>query len=252
MADFGFLSNTDESAVDELISQAQDLYILEQISAINCSSFTNSELSADLESRFRRLKSLPDPANPNSSSNSQISKIEAPRQSKIELRKPDAFSPPKQRGKANSTKGKSEEIEIPPNSQRISSIKGLKGKNKHGSASSSSDSSDSGAKEEALSKPKSNSWLSSLSPFQKCSSEMVPEKKVKETKVLASALDWEKSDEFLSDLKSLPVKDQQKILRKTLEEQRKLRKEASQMVKVAKKGSSRTTFYGCEDELSDS
>ena len=95
MADFEFLSNPDESAVDELISQAQDLYILEQISAINCSSFTNSELSADLESRFRRLKSLSEPANPKSSSNAQISSTGVPRQSKSELGKPEA--PPKQR-----------------------------------------------------------------------------------------------------------------------------------------------------------
>lgn len=60
MADFSYLSDTDESAVEELISQAQDLCVLEQVSAINCSSFTDSSvLPADLDSRFRKLKSFP-------------------------------------------------------------------------------------------------------------------------------------------------------------------------------------------------
>ncbi|KAF3449271.1 hypothetical protein FNV43_RR09999 [Rhamnella rubrinervis] len=59
MADFSFLSDTDESAVDELISQTQDLCVLEQVSAINCSSFVDSLLPTDLESRFRKLKSFP-------------------------------------------------------------------------------------------------------------------------------------------------------------------------------------------------
>jgi hypothetical protein len=60
MADFSYQSDTDESAVEELISQAQDLCVLEQVSAINCSSFTDSSvLPAELESRFRKLKSFP-------------------------------------------------------------------------------------------------------------------------------------------------------------------------------------------------
>ncbi|CAF1929055.1 BnaA09g25070D [Brassica napus] len=73
MADFGYLSDTDDSAVEELISQAKELSALEQIAAINCSSFTDSStLPDDLESRFRRLKSLP-PARPDPVS-SKISK----------------------------------------------------------------------------------------------------------------------------------------------------------------------------------
>ncbi|KAG2685068.1 hypothetical protein I3843_10G104600 [Carya illinoinensis] len=60
MADFSYLSDTDESAVEELISQAQDLCVLEQVSAINCASFSDSSLlPTDLESRFRKLKSFP-------------------------------------------------------------------------------------------------------------------------------------------------------------------------------------------------
>ncbi|PON47553.1 vitellogenin-2 protein [Parasponia andersonii] len=59
MADFSFPSDTDDSAVEELISQTQDLCVLEQVSAINCSGFVDSVLPNDLESRFSRLKSFP-------------------------------------------------------------------------------------------------------------------------------------------------------------------------------------------------
>jgi hypothetical protein len=60
MADFSYLSDTNKSAVEELISQAQDLCVLEQVSgAINCSSFTDSSvLPAILHSSFHKLKSF--------------------------------------------------------------------------------------------------------------------------------------------------------------------------------------------------
>ncbi|CAL1373793.1 unnamed protein product [Linum trigynum] len=61
MSDFGFgnLSDTDDSAVEELISQTRDLCVLEQVSKINCSDFNDSLLPSDLETRFRKLKSFP-------------------------------------------------------------------------------------------------------------------------------------------------------------------------------------------------
>ncbi|XP_010499695.1 PREDICTED: protein FAM133A-like [Camelina sativa] len=76
MADFGYFSDTDDSAVEELVSQAKELSALEQIAAINCSGFTDSTLPDDLESRFRRLKSLPAPprTDPVSSSSSKNTK----------------------------------------------------------------------------------------------------------------------------------------------------------------------------------
>ncbi|XP_010478896.1 PREDICTED: vitellogenin-2 [Camelina sativa] len=75
-ADFGYFSDTDDSAVEELVSQAKELSALEQIAAINCSGFTDSTLPDDLESRFRRLKSLPAPprTEPVSSSSSKNTK----------------------------------------------------------------------------------------------------------------------------------------------------------------------------------
>jgi hypothetical protein len=59
MADSSYLSDTNKSAVAELISQAQDLCDLEQVSAINCSSFTDSSvLPANLHSSFHKLNSF--------------------------------------------------------------------------------------------------------------------------------------------------------------------------------------------------
>ncbi|KAK7407023.1 hypothetical protein VNO78_08663 [Psophocarpus tetragonolobus] len=48
-----------ECAVEEIMSQAQDAVVLEQVSAINCSGFSDSVLPSHLETRFRNLKSFP-------------------------------------------------------------------------------------------------------------------------------------------------------------------------------------------------
>ncbi|KAL1194128.1 hypothetical protein V5N11_004075 [Cardamine amara subsp. amara] len=56
----GFISGKNDSAVDELLSQVNDEYDLEQVAAINCAGFTDdSALPTNLETRLRRLKSLP-------------------------------------------------------------------------------------------------------------------------------------------------------------------------------------------------
>ena len=59
MSSFRYLSSKDASAVEDLLSQAKDLYDLEQVAAINLAGFTDSALPTNLETRFRRLKSLP-------------------------------------------------------------------------------------------------------------------------------------------------------------------------------------------------
>ncbi|CAH8386900.1 unnamed protein product [Eruca vesicaria subsp. sativa] len=59
MSSFGYLSSKDASAVEDLLSQTMDLYVLEQVAAINLAGFTDSALPTNLETRFRRLKSLP-------------------------------------------------------------------------------------------------------------------------------------------------------------------------------------------------
>ncbi|KAG2303664.1 hypothetical protein Bca4012_062418 [Brassica carinata] len=59
MSSFRYLSSKDASAVEELLSQARDLCVLEQVAAINLAGVTDSALPTNLETRFRRLKSLP-------------------------------------------------------------------------------------------------------------------------------------------------------------------------------------------------
>ncbi|CAE5958338.1 unnamed protein product [Arabidopsis arenosa] len=57
-----FYTGKDDLAVANLLSQAKDHYVLEQVAKINCSGFTDdSALPSNLEtrSRLRRLKSLP-------------------------------------------------------------------------------------------------------------------------------------------------------------------------------------------------
>ncbi|GLT74911.1 hypothetical protein SLA2020_466760 [Shorea laevis] len=305
MADFGFLSDTDESAVEELISQAQDLCVLEQISAINCSSFTDSALPTDLESRFRRLKSFP-VAKPGPKSSENTSNSKALLHSKSELGKSEYvgaggninFSPSKQgpygntalekkseKDKTESSSFSDEEGLISPDyKQNPVGEKGLKGKNKHGSVSTPSNSSDSCLEDVVFSPPKqnpkerdrsgskrkpksrsisspmgssSNSRPDSPSPPRTsgcfwCSPKKVSsKKKSRETKELGSDLDCEKYDEFLSDMSAFSVQEQRKILKKALKEQQKLSREAAKMVKLAKQASSRMSFHGIGDELSE-
>nr|GEV21914.1 hypothetical protein [Tanacetum cinerariifolium] len=58
--DFSFLTDSeDEKTVDDIISQATDHLVLEQIAKLNSSSFDDSLLPSNLETRFRTLKSLP-------------------------------------------------------------------------------------------------------------------------------------------------------------------------------------------------
>ncbi|CAL9216039.1 unnamed protein product [Arabidopsis halleri] len=55
-----FFTGKDDLAVANLLSQAKDHYVLEQVAKINCSGFTDdSALPTNLETRLRRLKSLP-------------------------------------------------------------------------------------------------------------------------------------------------------------------------------------------------
>uniref|UniRef100_A0A0V0H1L4 Putative ovule protein n=1 Tax=Solanum chacoense TaxID=4108 RepID=A0A0V0H1L4_SOLCH len=55
MADFSFLSDSDnEKAVEDLLSQAMDQSVLEQVPPTNC--FTDSVFPNQLETHFRKLK----------------------------------------------------------------------------------------------------------------------------------------------------------------------------------------------------
>ncbi|KAJ6712208.1 F26F24.11 [Salix purpurea] len=315
MADFGFLSDTDDSAVDELVSQTQELCVLEQVSKINCSGLTDSVLPTDLETRFHKLKSFPltkskTPNKSLSKSNTDLNNIS------VKGRKDDdgSFSDPDKGGnfsgekqnpgeKMGSVKGHndvysdSEEnprwklgLEKEMKSGRVSSspskssmeedifspkkenpdAKGcLKKKSLH-----VSDHSNSWVEDEIFSPSKqksgrkmimksiskvgssnsSNSFMDSPSPPKKvgcfwCSPKRISRKQSREN----LNLDWESNnlDEFLSDLSTFSVKEQQKRLKKAMKEQEKVSKEAEKIVKWAKQASARMSFHGLDDVPSD-
>ncbi|THG16687.1 hypothetical protein TEA_011403 [Camellia sinensis var. sinensis] len=246
MADFSELSDSsDESAVEELLSQAMDHSVLEQIAAINCSGFTSdSVLPSHLETRFRRLNfPLLNLSIPNS-----IAQLKANPSYTHCLMK-----------------------------TQMSNKQGLKPKLSSGSGSSVSKSSNSSAgngnfstlKEspdgKIGSKPKSRSgsflfpsdspiFFDSPSPPKKtgcfwCSPKRVSRKNSKEIGV---DVDWGRNSEgFLSDLNIFSAKEQQKILKKAMKEEEKINREAEKIVKWAKQGSARMNISDIEDELSD-
>ncbi|KAK7367108.1 hypothetical protein VNO80_09117 [Phaseolus coccineus] len=234
MVGFYDFSDTDnESAIEEIISQAQDACVLDQLSAINCSGITNSVLPSHLETRFRNLKSFPP---------TKARTIPTP------TSRNDAsfnFSPSKQ----------------DPDSGYTSSHdkKGVGEKSKDGSVSSppftpsSEESSMSSIFKPAQKEgPKQDSPLrysSSPSPSPPrrrgclwCS----PKKKEQKKKCKEN---W--GDEFLSSLGSFSMKEQEKILKKAMKEEEKVSREAEKIVQWAKQASARMKASDIDDELSD-
>ncbi|XP_010462858.1 PREDICTED: uncharacterized protein LOC104743482 [Camelina sativa] len=60
-----FSDKHDSAAVEDLLSQAKDGYVFEQVAKLNCSGFSDdSALPSNLETRSRRLKSLPVSSSP--------------------------------------------------------------------------------------------------------------------------------------------------------------------------------------------
>ncbi|KAL5550787.1 hypothetical protein UlMin_000963 [Ulmus minor] len=287
MADFSFLSDTEDSAVEELLSQAKDLCVLEQVSAINCSGFVDSILPTELESRFSRLKSFPATnSNPKSSlpnPHSSSARYSSAFTSKIEGKKKSdslsdddssVFSPSKQ-----NPDDKLGERAFTPRKENSGRKKGSKPESKRRSVSFSSDSSDSSpdnakfstSKRNPEEKKRNKSKLragSLFSPLGSCNSSKKspsppkksgcfwcsPKKgssrrKSKENWEIDSDLDWSKHDELLSDLGSFSIKEQHKILKKAMKEQQKISREARKIVKMAKQASARMSSPAIEDEL---
>ncbi|CAH8254436.1 unnamed protein product [Arabidopsis lyrata] len=300
MADFGYFSDTDDSAVEELISQAKELSALEQVAAINCSGFTDSTLPDDLESRFRRLKSLPaaprhEPVSSSSSMNRKNhlthSKSVATNHPKEDVKfsgnpgkKPGSvsLSDEDSRNKRDLEMKSSSQAELVSNgsgdfsdsgniseSKIFSPVKQQmkkklpKEKRRIVSPSSSSSidlattppSTDSEPEKKSKSKSKS-SWFDKLSPSKLIGTiwRSSPRKSTTNKKNLKSIKSFNTAaytsgrerkvdfDEFLSDLNAFPVEDQRKMLKKALKEQQKMRKEAAEIIKMAKQASARFDF----------
>ncbi|XP_019174206.1 PREDICTED: uncharacterized protein LOC109169767 [Ipomoea nil] len=245
MADFSFLSDSDdEKAVEELLSQAMDQSVLEQVAAINCSGFTHSDLPDHLEARFRKLKTFP-ATKPNPSNLAAASKsfnhsqlVEPQRKEDRAEENPDSAvdSPPPKLGTENhdfsaSKKNPDRKMDSEPKSGSGSSSFSL------GSPDFSTEPPSPPAKIGCI-------W---------CSPKKVSKKKGKENRAtIGKGFDWGKSDaEFLSDLSTFSKKNQEKMLKKAMKEEEKINMEAEKIVQWAKQASARIDFAGLDDELSD-
>lgn len=282
MADFSFLSDTDDSAVEDVLSQAMDLAVLEQVAAINCSGTSDSELPTHLETRFRKLKSFPPP--------NSVPKI-LPSLSSKHLQPVKSVQAPLETGSTESVKAKTQadtlsddddesffaskenttEKENPtksvsrslssssftnsPVEKEISSElkelsckkKGSDGKSRSASLHMRSNSSSSDSSMDCLSSPKKFGcfW---------CSPKKDSRKKKKENRVSGRiGVNWDKSEELLSELNSFSFssKEQRRIMKMAMKEEEKISREAEKIVKWAKQASARMDISGIQDELSD-
>lgn len=254
MADFSHLSDTDDSAVEDLVSQAKDLCVLEQVAAINCSSFAadDSILPSDLESRFRKLKSFP------------VSKPQTALQSSSYRKTEPALDEearPKPGAKPEDPRG---------NGRRDSS---------------GSDSWNSSAEDAIFSPPKGNpeekspresatthdpvysptyhydsrkkSKSPSPSPPRKggcfwCSPKKPTPRKRDESRAIEKAMSrsfkWMEEDEVLSDLGGFSVKEQQKLLKKAMKEEERITREAEKIARMARQASARMMTTSSDDD----
>lgn len=291
MADFSFLSSDSdtEKAVDEILSKAMDQSILEQVSAINCSRFSDSSLPIHLETRFQKLKSFPISTASSLKPNKSSSVHDHPASSSVFKNSKNEENSVE--GKGSMGNSNSGFCSIPLKSLSFSNKdeifrdseknpdrkKGLKAKSESEFLSSASNSFDFSAENEFLSSSKkippgkdrkglkspsgsasfrSDSSPETLSPPQRsgcfwCSPKKTPRKKNKEYMVSDFDLDWGKNDEVLSDLNTFSGKYQQKLLKKAMKEEEKLSREAEKIVKWAKHASARMEVSSIEDQLSD-
>jgi len=234
MVGFYDFSDTDnESAVEEIISQAQDACVLEQVSAINCSGITNSVLPSHLETRFRNLKSFPPTKArtiPNPTSRNEAS---------------FNFSPSKQNPDSGYTSSHDKKgVEEKPKDGSVSSPPFSPSSDESSMSSIFKSAKKEGSKQD--SPPSASSSPSPSPPRRRGCLWCSPKKKEQKKK---SKENW--SDEFLSSFGSFSMKEQQKMLKKAMKEQEKVNREAEKIVQWAKQASARMKTSDIDDEHSD-
>lgn len=243
MADFGYFSDTDDSAVDELISQTKDLCVLEQVSAINCSGFTDSVLPTELEQRFHKLKSFP-------STKTKTSSIHSPKHNPDSNLTTDPKPVPESQPASNPKQNPNETelVDVPElklNSKpRSSPLSSSSSRKDLGSGSGSDPASDSDSPQ-----PRRSGclWCSPKSSSKK-------QNKRDRVRSLTRTFDWKSkstSDELFSDLSVFSTKEQEKIMKEVMKEEEKVNREAEKIVKWAKQASMKIKVRDSEDELSD-
>ncbi|XP_058084995.1 uncharacterized protein LOC131232638 [Magnolia sinica] len=260
MADFSSLSSpeSDDSAIENIISQAIDLSVLEQIAALNSPHSSDTALPTHLETRFHRLKSFPASV-PNlkthppslSPEKSKIPKCQnQPTKSPTSSPHKDTSSPhkdtelpsPKSELDSLDRCGSSPFPSIPVKSE---DVKGLNPKSGTGSTFSPSISSCSSAEPSSPPRLTCCFWRSP---------KKVHKKKSKEDGMAGFDLDdgfWGKDDEMLSDLSAFSLKEQRRRLRKAWKEEEKVNREAEKVVKWAKQVSARMDASMLDSPTSD-
>ncbi|KAK4435619.1 hypothetical protein Salat_0725400 [Sesamum alatum] len=218
----GFFTNSDdEKAVEELLCQAMDAAVLEQVAAINCSGLNDSALPSHLETRFHNLKSLPSSAMKPASSSAQTLNL-------------NGFSPCLKESPESKNCSKSSDCEIYPAFKK--NPRGKVGKNKEMKNPS-----------RRVISSRSDSPPVRSGCFLCCRKLQVSRKKSKHDRGLGRELDWMKHDEFLSDLSSLSVKNEEKMMKKAVMEEEQICREAEKIVKWAKYASVMMDVSGVED-----
>ncbi|XP_072975345.1 uncharacterized protein [Typha angustifolia] len=241
---FSYLSSpeSDDSAVDAIISEATDLCALEHIASLNTSHLSDSSLlPADLDARFRKLKSFP-VAKPHSQPTPKrldhekenvprtVDPSESIPKSPIDANKPEVPIPSQESGEAGRF-----------SHEKGDAFKGLEPKLGSGFSPSPS-------------KSHCSRTDSPSPPRQACCFGFSPKKIQKNSKAKKDGIfgldldvgDWGDSDKVLSELKQHRQK-----LKKALKEQERVRKEAAQIVKQAKQTSARMNAPALDDWMSD-
>ncbi|XP_030515263.2 uncharacterized protein LOC115728992 [Rhodamnia argentea] len=248
MADFSCLSDTDDSAVEDLISQTKDLCVLEQIAAINCSSFSanDSLLPSDLESRFRKLKSFPlsKPQTTLQSSSNRKTELTLDGQTRP---KPDA-KPEDLLGNGRDSLG-SDSGNSTAEDAIFSPLKGnpeekspRESTTKHDPVYSPTYHYDRWKKSKSKSKSPSPSPPRKVGCFW-CSPKKPTPRKRDESRAIEKGMSrsfkWMEEDEVLSDLGVFSTKEQKKLLKKAMKEEERISREAEKIARMARQASAR-------------
>ncbi|KAL2901044.1 hypothetical protein RDABS01_026126 [Bienertia sinuspersici] len=236
-----------------------DHCVLEQVAAINCSSFSNSVLPSNLESRFQRLKTFPSssshPIQPQIANKSDIEVKPRKKelQTSIQLSKtektPISDDSLKTLKKESNSKGNSHSGFSSSSSGYLNSptfrVKQGDKKGKDGNFSSGSHSFRSNSSDTSTKTVKTGCFW--------CSPKRVSRKKsVTRNGEFEMGDDWGKHDQILTDLKSFSSKNQKKLMKIAKKEEEKINKEAEKIVKWAKQTSARLDFSDIHDvDISD-
>ncbi|KAJ4952221.1 hypothetical protein NE237_029053 [Protea cynaroides] len=272
MDDFSFHSESNDSAVEDIIAQAMDESVLEQVASINCSGFTDSVLPTALETRFNKLKSFPVTNQKQKTGKTHLRSSNSMRKEEPKSLNPHIKIPTspsseatvdtlsqeqlqssnKSEGSANSF---SDEETVVPTSRKSSEKRSFKSKSKPKIGSTSSSPSASSESSEVLSPPPQKCWVwCSPKKVSRKKSKVSGRRKGKENRVeglLLDTLDWSKDDELLSDLSMFSLKEQQKKLKKALKEEEKVAREAEKVVEWAKLAAARMNESVTSDVSSD-